>query len=90
MRWALRKKDKIREHFYPYGDQMLERIRQSINDAFEADDDAGAKAETIEGEPYPLLTIPDAGNTSGCIKLYVIKRQYDVYTLAFKEFITNN
>lgn len=40
----------------------------------------------IRGE-YPVLSINDAGHSFNLIAFYVLKKQYDVYKLAFKEFI---
>lgn len=87
MRWALRKQDKIKAHFEPNGDEMLERIKKSLADAFATYIDIERHIETVDGEPYPVLSVGDAGNTSNLVVFYVVRKQYDVYTLAFKEFV---
>ena len=37
MRFALRKQDKIKAHFEPHGDEMLNRIKESLTRYFSAD-----------------------------------------------------
>lgn len=61
---------------------MLQRITQSLDAAFKKGD-----IEIEPGEPYPLLVVNDVGHTFGIIIFYVVGRMYDVYKLAFKEFI---
>lgn len=50
-------------------------------------DDIDKQIESVDGHPFPLLTLEDAGHSSNVVAFYVIKKQFDVYTLAFKEFI---
>lgn len=87
MRWALRRQDKIKAAFEPKGDEILTRIKKSLADAFANYKDIEQHIETVDGEPYPLLCIDDAGHTFNMIVFYVVRKQYDVYTLAFKEFV---
>lgn len=87
MRWALRNQDKIKKHFEPDGDEILDRLKNSLKEAFLTYENIEEFIEYWENEPYPVLCIGDAGNTSNSVAFYVIKKQYDVYTLAFKEFI---
>lgn len=82
MRYALRNKDKIKAHFEPWGKQMLQRITQSLDAAFKA-----GTYDIKQAKPYEVLTVNDTGHTCGIIVFYVIGRMYDVYKLAFKEFI---
>lgn len=87
MRWALRNQDKIKEHFEPDGDEMLERLKKSLRNAFSTYENIEECIKDWENEPYPVLCIEDAGHTFNMVAFYVIRKQYDVYTLAFKEFI---
>lgn len=80
MRYALRNQQKI-EAAYP---GMLKRILDSLKSHFE-------NHESIEiddsGEQYPLIIISDVGHTVNMISFYVLEIRFDVYRLAFKEFI---
>lgn len=80
MRCALRNQKKI-EAAYP---GMIKRILDSLKSHFE-------KNETIEifdsGEEFPLILISDVGHTVNIIAFYVLEIKFDVYRLAFKEFI---
>lgn len=87
MRWALRNQDRIKAHFEPYGDEILERIKESLEQAFKSDD-IEKHIDKAENEPYPILDVNDVGHSFGTILFYVIKKTYDVYLLAFKEFIS--
>lgn len=85
MRYALRNQDKIRNAL---GEDLLLRILESLKQGFELwDDNIDKQIESIEGHPYPILTLNDAQHSSNVIAFYVVKKQYNVYTLAFKEFI---
>lgn len=86
MRWSLRNQWKIKEYFEPYGDEMLNRIKKSLNDAF-SNKNIDSYIDNIENEPYPVLCINDAEHSFNMIAFYVISKKYDVYNLAFKEFI---
>jgi len=84
MRYALRNQKKIKAHFEPNGQELLNRIIKSLDTHFE-------KNETIEifdsGEEFPLILISDVGHTVNVIAFYVLEIKFDVYRLAFKEFI---
>ena len=85
MRYALRNQDKIRNAL---GEDLLLRLLESLKQGFELwDDNIDKQIESVEGHPYPLLTLNDAQHSSNVIAFYVVKKQYNVYTLAFKEFI---
>lgn len=56
MRWALRNQEKIKAHFEPYGDEILERIKESLNQAFTSKD-VEKHIDKIENEPYPILYV---------------------------------
>lgn len=84
MRYALRNQQKIKEAL---GDDLLVRIKQSLKEAFAIYKDIEQHITPVEGEPFPILMVGDSGNTSNMVAFYVIKRKWDVYTLAFKEFI---
>ena len=85
MRYALRNQDKIRNAL---GEDLLLRLLESLKQGFELwGDNIDKQIESVEGHPYPLLTLDDAQHSSNVIAFYVVKKQYNVYTLAFKEFI---
>lgn len=85
MRFALRKQKKIREQL---GQELLDRILLSLQKAFEHYGDMiDSQIEEVEGYPYPILTVDDAGHTFNLVSFFVIRKQYDVYTVAFREFI---
>lgn len=94
MRWALRRQDKIKAHFAPDGDAILERIKESLTRHFSADrsefppgyQNIDDHFNHIAGEPYPTMAINDTGNPERMIEFYVTGKQYDVYHLAFKGF----
>lgn len=87
MRWSLRNKDKIKKHFEPNGDEILNRLEKSLNEAFLRYKNIDVYIDNIENEPYPVLCIDDAEHSFNMIAFYVISKKYDVYNLAFKEFI---
>ena len=85
MRYALRNKAKIKSAL---GEDLLLRILESLKQGFELwGDDIDKQIESVDGHPFPPLTLEDAGHSSNVVAFYVIKKQFDVYTLAFKEFI---
>ena len=85
MRLVLRNQEKIKEAF---GEDLLQRILKSVEQGLKLyGNDIDKEIETEEGHPYPLLTLDDADHSFNVIAFYVVKKQYDVYTLAFKEFI---
>ena len=93
-RFALRKQDKIKAHFEPNGDEMLNRIKESLTRYFSADRsdfpeglrDIESDYNQLPGEPYPTIAINDVGNANRMIEFYVTGKQYDVYHVAFKGF----
>lgn len=94
MRFALRKQDKIKAHFEPHGDEMLNRIKESLTRYFSADRsdfpeglrDIESDYNQLPGGPYPTIAINDTGNPERMIEFYVTGKQYDVYHVAFKGF----
>lgn len=85
MRYALRNQEKIKSAL---GEDLLLRILDSLKQGFELwGDNIDKQIESVEGHPNPLLTLDDAQHSSNVIAFYVVKKQYNVYTLAFKEFI---
>lgn len=88
MRYALRNQDKIKAHFEPNGQEILDRIIMSLNIHFELADPITEHADQLEpGEQYRTLIINDAGHTCACISFYILGITYDVCRLAFIEFI---
>lgn len=95
MRFALRRQDKIKAHFAPNGDEMLNRIKESLTRYFSANrSDFPEGFRDIEddfnhypGDPYPTIAVNDVGDPDRMIEFYVTGQQYDVYHLAFKGFI---
>ena len=94
MRFALRKQEKIKAYFEPNGDEMLNRIKESLTRYFSADRsdfpegfrDIESDYNQLPGEPYPTIAINDVGNDDRMIEFYVTGKQYDVYHVAFKGF----
>lgn len=92
MRFALRRQDKIKAHFEPNGDEMLNRIKESLTRFFAADRSEFPEGyreiedcfNQLPGEPYPTIAINDVGNDDRMIEFYVTGKQYDVYHVAFK------
>lgn len=82
-RYALRNQQKIKE---VYGTSVLERMKVSLDTYFKADDIKPEEWET--NEPYPIISIDDKGHSFGLICFYVTSVVYDVYHLAFKEFVS--
>lgn len=90
MRFALRKQEKIKAYFEPNGDEMLNRIKESLTRYFSADRsefpeefrDIESDYNQLPGEPYPTIAINDVGNDNRMIEFY----EYDVYHVAFKGF----
>lgn len=81
MRYALRNKKKIINHFDA---KSFARIIKSLDKEFKG-------AEIIEfhkAEPYTLISVNDVGHTCGLIIFHVISIRFDVLNLAFKEFIS--
>jgi len=80
MRYALRNQQKI-DKAYP---GMITRILDSLKKYFD-------EHEAIEvydsGDEFPLIFVSDVGHTVNVIAFYVLEIKFDVYRLAFKEFI---
>lgn len=89
MRWALRNQEKIKAHFEPFGQDVLNEIKRSLDTFFKGckQGDVEKLSEQIKGEPYPILMIPYTGNSSADVLFYVVRKTYDVYLLAFKEIV---
>lgn len=90
MRFALRNQEKIKEHFEPNGDEMLNQIKDSLKRFFEnaknkEDAEKNIGISGIAGK-YPVLSINDVENENRMIDFYVLGLQYDVYKLAFIGF----
>ena len=94
MRWILRNQEKIKAHFEPHGDEILERIKQSLNQFFTIDrSNFPSQFRSLEGyfnkipgESYPFIAINDTGNENRMIEFYVLENRFDVYKLAFRGF----
>lgn len=82
MRYALRNRHKLYE---AYGDEALKRITESLNAHFK--EHAIIQFEVLADDKYPTMSIDDKGHTCGLILFYVIKTNFDVINLAFREFI---
>ncbi len=86
MRYALRNQAKISATL---GGDTLNRLKDSLKRYFETVEDPEYYLNHISGLPYPILTIPDITNGKINMKFYLIRKQWDVLTLAFKEFVNN-
>ena len=78
MRYALRNQDKIEKAFPGIMKILLTSLEKAFKGKIELQD---------TGEKYPILLINDTRHPTGMIAFYIIKTRYDVYHLAFKEFI---
>lgn len=83
MRFALRNQEKIKNTL---GETELVRINRSLEYFFTHNSDVLSIEDSV---PYPLLSINDIVYSSCMIVFYVVGKKYDVYRLAFKEFINN-
>lgn len=79
-RYALRNKRKIRKAF---SEKKTQNIINSLKRGFPE----GIK-DIYEGKPYSMISVEDLEHTSDIIIFYIIKKTYDVYQLAFKEFVS--
>lgn len=86
MRYALRNQAKIAEQL---GAEALARLKDSLKQYFEQVEEPEEYLYIIPGLPYQILTIPDITTGKTDIRFYLIRKQWDVLTLAFKEFIIN-
>lgn len=86
MRYALRKQTKISDTL---GGDTLTRLKDSLKRYFGTVEDPEKYLDNVPGLPYPILTIPDITNGKISMKFYLIRKQWDVLTLAFKEFVNN-
>lgn len=85
MRYALRNKDKIAK---VYSVQILNRMIVSLDAYFtEKKKDIRDDVKLMTGDKYQTLTINDIGHSTSLIAFYVLEKTYDVYRLAFKEFV---
>ena len=88
MRYALRNQDKIKAYFEPNGDEMLDRIKRSLDAFFKhsTDEDLEVAIEPMPGERYPHISVNDLGDEDRMICFWVVGKRFDVYTLAFERF----
>lgn len=80
MRYALRNQNKI-EAAYP---GTIGRILNSLSSHFTPEREI---VPMESGEEFPIIIVDDVGHSMNMISFYVIEIKYDVYRLAFKEFI---
>ncbi len=85
MRYALRNQKKIAVAFSPI---RLKHIIDSLAAYFNGRNSIpDGDCMFIADDKFKTLIIPDVYNSTKMIALYVIEVKYDVYRLAFKEFI---
>ena len=84
MRYALRNQHKIAK---AYSNQVLKRIIRSLDLYFGKKTNLDNDTKLIEGDKYKTLFIDDIEHSTNIIAFYIIEQKYDVYRLAFKEFI---
>lgn len=95
MRYTLRNQNKIKAHFEPNGEEILNRITGSLDNFFSSVTDKSKDGmrciyETFYkdgGDPYPVIAVNDIKDPDRMIEFYVIGQTYDVFNLAFKGFI---
>lgn len=86
LRYALRNQDKIKAHFEPHGQEILDRIINSLDIHFDREDPL-KEIEESDTPPYKMIIINDTGHTCACISFYILGVSFDVCRLAFNEFI---
>jgi hypothetical protein len=67
------------------GDEKLEMIKGSIEVVMDSDKDL--EPQKIEGSQYDIIMIDDASGENSMIVFYIVRTDFNIYTLAFKEFI---
>jgi len=67
------------------GDSKLKRIKDSIQAAIDSDKDI--ELQQIDGSDYDIIMIDDISGINLIIVFYVIKAEFNIYKIAFKEFI---
>lgn len=78
----LRNQHKIRAVL---GDEKLEIIKGSIEVVMDSDKDI--EPQKIDGSKYDIIMIDDSSGINSMIVFYIIKVDFNIYTIAFKEFI---
>jgi len=81
MRYTLRNQKKI---INAVGEKAFNNIRKSLIVEFKKTEQ---DIKRIGNNKYDTLMINDENHTCGLISFFVISKKYDVYKLAFKEFI---
>jgi hypothetical protein len=81
MRYTLRNQKKIINAF---DEKVFNNIRKSLIIEFKK---TKLDIRKIGNDKYDTLMINDDNHTCGLIAFFVISKKYDVYKLAFKEFI---
>lgn len=82
MRYALRNQEKIKQ---AYDAKILARIIASLDAHFKTHPEIAT--ERFDGESRETLIVNDIGHSVNVIAFYVLEIKYDVYRLAFREFI---
>lgn len=67
------------------GASMLNRMKDSIQSFMDSENDL--IEEQIEGSKYSVIMIEDVSGINSIIVFYIIKAEFSIYTIAFKEFI---
>jgi len=81
-RYSLRNQTKIKEHF---DQKTLSRIIESLDSHF--NEEKEIIEHSMPGFNYKAISVDDSGNSCGFIIFFVVRKTFDVYNLAFKEFI---
>lgn len=78
----LRNQDKIKAAL---GDKKLEIIKASIQSVMDSDEEI--EPQKIDGAPYDIMMIDDVSGEYDFVVFYIIKAEFSIYKIAFKEFI---
>lgn len=84
-RYALRNKDKIKAHFEPKGQEVLSSIIKALDEHFENTELENFQFIDDGVSKFKCLQIDCKSHKA--IRFHVIEVKFDVYRLAFKEFI---
>lgn len=87
MRYVLRNKQKISDNLGPdILDRLIDSLECFVKESEKGDIDKCIYPK-VNKEPYDTLLIGDTGNDNKMIAFYIVSITYDVYKLAFKEFL---
>jgi len=67
------------------GDEKLKRLKDSISEVMNSDKQI--EPQQIDGSEYDIIMIDDVSGIDSMIVFYIIEAKFNIYKIAFKEFI---